>query len=347
MENESLFPDDPIGDPPPPPSNGTTSKGKRNRTLKKKTLADCVLTFGELETLEIPERPSLVPWLPGGGLAMIYGPRGIGKTYLSLSMALALSTGQDFMKWPVKKAVGGLIIDGEMSLADLRNRILDMKIGEPETKFHILSHEQYFNLTETDLDLGKKECQEAVEVFLENTPHIQVVILDNLSSLFPRLREDKRDDWVTIAMPFLLWLRRRGIATVLIHHSGKGGDQRGTSSREDSLDTVIQLSWGGNQDENRGANFILRFTKHRSCFGDDVAPFEATLVPDPEGAPSWELKPVDEGMEERLLRVVKDGFDTVNGAAAELGISPGYVSKLKKGLQEKGELKPGIKLEAY
>ena len=108
MENESLFPDDPIGDPPPPPSNGTTSKGKRNRTLKKKTLADCVLTFGELETLEIPERPSLVPWLPGGGLAMVYGPRGIGKTYLSLSMALALSTGQAFMKWPIKQAVGVL-----------------------------------------------------------------------------------------------------------------------------------------------------------------------------------------------------------------------------------------------
>ena len=35
--------------------------------------------------------------------------------------------------------------------------------------------------------------------------------------------------------------RRRGMAVLLIHHAGKSGDQRGTSAREDIMDTVISL----------------------------------------------------------------------------------------------------------
>ena len=40
---------------------------------------------------------------------------------------------------------------------------------------------------------------------------------------------------------WLLSLRRRGKGALLIHHAGKGGQQRGTSRREDVLDTVIAL----------------------------------------------------------------------------------------------------------
>ena len=40
---------------------------------------------------------------------------------------------------------------------------------------------------------------------------------------------------------WLLELRRRGMTVLLIHHAGKSGDQRGTSAREDIMDTVISL----------------------------------------------------------------------------------------------------------
>ena len=53
---------------------------------------------------------------------------------------------------------------------------------------------------------------------------------------------------------------------VLVHHAGKGGDQRGTSGREDMLDTVIRLDrvHGASND---GAKFIVRFTKCRGAYG--------------------------------------------------------------------------------
>ena len=40
---------------------------------------------------------------------------------------------------------------------------------------------------------------------------------------------------------WLLRLRRQGVAVLLVHHAGRSGNPRGTSKREDVLDTVIQL----------------------------------------------------------------------------------------------------------
>ena len=38
-----------------------------------------------------------------------------------------------------------------------------------------------------------------------------------------------------------LSLRRRGISVLLDHHAGRNGEQRGTSKREDVLDTMLTL----------------------------------------------------------------------------------------------------------
>ena len=56
---------------------------------------------------------------------------------------------------------------------------------------------------------------------------------------------------------------RPGSKTVLfVHHSGKGGQQRGTSRREDVLDTVIALRYPKGRRIPRGpsSSFILKRT---------------------------------------------------------------------------------------
>jgi len=60
-----------------------------------------------------------------------------------------------------------------------------------------------------------------------------------------------------------------------IHHSGKGGEQRGTSRREDVLDTVIALKRPADYSPEQGACFEVHYEKSRGIFGDDVAPFKA------------------------------------------------------------------------
>ena len=52
------------------------------------------MTAAELLKMEIPlRRTLLMPWLPEKGAAMLYAPRGLGKTYLSLSVAYAVASG--------------------------------------------------------------------------------------------------------------------------------------------------------------------------------------------------------------------------------------------------------------
>src|SRR6266567_1795144 len=57
-----------------------------------------------------------------------------------------------------------------------------------------------------------------------------MVIIDNLTSLTGGLRENDGDAW----SPFQQWLlrlRRRGISVLIIHHGGKGGEQRGSADK--------------------------------------------------------------------------------------------------------------------
>ncbi len=303
-----------------------------------------VLSVGGLMALDLPERARLLPFLPEGGLIMIFGPRGIGKTYFALSLAISLATGNPFLKWPVSKPAGVLVVDGEMALTDLRDRLRSMLHCKPSAPQEVLSHEYVFNEHQRDLDLGCEEWQGLLKTYLEKHPDIRVLILDNLSCLLPGVAEDKRDDWAAKVLPFIIWLRRRSIAAVFIHHAGKGGEQRGTSAREDNLDTVIRLSHPPDYDATQGAQFVIRFAKARGVFGDDVAEIEVWMETDANGIPEWTWKPVEETNEERLLNLVRDGIDNVSEAAEELNVTKGTVSKLKKKLQGKGILMPGKRL---
>ena len=53
------------------------------------------LSATELMTLALPPRELLLdPILPSRGLAMLYGPRGLGKTHVALGIAWAAEIGR-------------------------------------------------------------------------------------------------------------------------------------------------------------------------------------------------------------------------------------------------------------
>src|SRR5262245_25234391 len=94
--------------------------------------------------------------------------------------------------------------------------------------------------------------------------------------------------------------RRAGRAVVLLHHAGKGGAQRGTSRREDVLDTVISLRRPADYSPDQGARFEVYFEKTRGFYGTDALAFEARYEVR-DGVASWTRTEIVEAERARVV----------------------------------------------
>jgi len=141
-------------------------------------------------------------------------------------------------------------------------------------------------------------------------------------------------------MPVQEWAlrqRAKGKAVLLIHHAGKSGTARGTSKREDVLDTVINLRHPSDYSPDKGAVFEVHFEKNRGFHGKDAEPFEAALIQDESGKQCWITRSIEDSNYEKVIRLFNDGL-IQKEIATELGISKGFVSRLLKRARDGGQL---------
>jgi RecA-family ATPase len=156
----------------------------------------------------------------------------MGKSWLGLTIGLAVASGGPVLGWNAPAPRRVLLVDGEMVLCDLQTRFnlilagLGSKI--PNDGFRVLAADH----RELGINLGSPDGQRELERHLDG---VDLLILDNLSTL-TNGSEGASDAWLPM-QNFLLRLRRRGVAVLLVHHAGVNGRQRGTSRREDALDT--------------------------------------------------------------------------------------------------------------
>lgn len=297
-------------------------------------LESALLEYTDLVALDLPERKRHLAWLPEGGNVMVYALRGVGKTMFLLGLTAALVTGRDFLKWKIGEAVGVLYVDGEMQLDELRQRQTALLPGPPKSKLHFLSSEMVYHKLHRDLILTSEAVRDEILGILDAHPEIRVVILDNISVLFSGIDEDKKRDWEPIAS-WLIRLRHRGLATILVHHAGKGGQQRGTSGREDALDTVIHLAAPPTHEAQDNCHFELTFTKCRSIKGKEVGPLDVKLI-EQGGQLTWTHQPLEVSKEDQVRGLLADGLVNNADIAEALGIDRTYVWKLRKKIEKGG-----------
>jgi putative DNA primase/helicase len=292
------------------------------------------LDLQELFALDIkPREMVLDPIIPEKGLVMIYAARGTGKTHVADAIAYAVATGGEFLRWKAPEARRVLLIDGEMCAADLRDRLTsivsaaDVKPGP--TMFRVLAGDL---VADGIGNLASPEVQQALDPWLMG---IELLILDNLSSLTAVVRDNDAESWTPI-QEWLLRLRRRGISVLIVHHAGKGGEQRGTSRREDVLDTSISLRRPTDYVASEGARFEVRIEKGRGIHGEAAKPFEARLEMR-EGRAVWSMKDVVDANLARVEALLEAGM-AIRDIAEETGIKKSTVHKLKRRVEEeKGE----------
>ena len=188
------------------------------------------VSFGELNGMEFPPRDMVLgPILPTQGIAMVYAPRGLGKTYFALALGYAVAVGSSFLRWGAPRKRRVLYLDGEMAAVLMRQRLGQVSAGSyattvPTDDFRLICGDLQNDVA---IDISSKTGQQLIEAHLDD---VDLLILDNLACVMHSGGENEGDSWLPVQQ-WLLSLRRRGKSVLIAHHAGKTGAQRGTSRR--------------------------------------------------------------------------------------------------------------------
>lgn len=298
---------------------GTTESGGQKQGLVEGALRP--IAIDEFLTRDFPAKEMIVaPWLPKKGLALAFAPRGVGKTHFAIGVGYASACGGQFLKWSAPQPRKVLLLDGEMPAVSLQERLADTA-----AKSHLEPPSgDYFRILSADIcefglpDISTRVGQDELEPHLGDS---ELIIVDNLSTLCRSGKENEAESW-GIVQGWALRQRRAGRSVLFIHHAGKGGEQRGTSKREDVMDSVLKLALPDDYSPTDGARFVVSFTKSRGFVGPEAEPFEAALR---DG--EWSTKDVEDGLAEQAQQMAADGMSQ-RKIAVELNCSPAKINRL-------------------
>ena len=308
-------------------------------------LAPYLLSANDLLNADIsPTKFLLSTFVPTAGLGMLYAPRGLGKSWFAMSFAAAIAKGDPtFLGWQVHEQGDVLFVDGEMSLSDLKDRLLSLIGKEGCPAFHVMPSE----------NLYKDGCPICLDVPQEHQAIIQLltfmrergtdpklIVLDNLSTLRRGINENDNSE-AQMLMDFLVKLRHMGYCILIVHHTNKKGEQRGASIVEVPLDYIIKLEPPKKADNafQQNATFTVELPKvrHKRPLNDE---FKCELMENHSGM--LELTRTDPCSEVPesvlLLRFIKESkpAPTQRDCKEKFGWALGKVNRLMKQLAEDG-----------
>jgi putative DNA primase/helicase len=285
-----------------------------------------ILNLNDFTSMKLAEkRVFLDPWITEQSITLISGWRGVGKSWLGLSIIDAISKGKSFGPWTTETSVPCLYLDGEMAAQDMQYRAKELEMGNgSKSPVFIYSDAYSSQLGLPRTNLLDDKWQESMKGFLISNG-IKLWVADNLGSLAPGINENVKQDYDPIN-EFLLSLRFAGVSTILLHHVGKEGDQRGTSAREDNIDTSIILKQPSDYGAEDGCRFIIKFKKNRVVSGDQF------LLADLEfkyERGQWSFDSIKNKTKNEILKLLDQG-NKQKDVAELLDVAKSYVSQTRK-----------------
>lgn len=273
-------------------------------------LQNVVFSLNDVQDLILKEIKLLQsPWLMERSTSLLYGPAGIGKTWWTMSLLNKISKGEDFGPWSGNgERIICLYMDAEMPLVTVRKRAAALGFSE---NCLLYSNQYAGSKGKASVNLLSKEWRDAFTNVL--TFHdVRVWVLDNLSCSTPGVDENSTQEW-SIINNWLLELKMIGISTIIVHHPGKNGEQRGASSREGNVDTMIKLKRiPGHKIEN-GCKFQVEFQKTRSEHPEQLCTTTWSLELDHPNLWNWkcELEPIHKvkkiTLSEQIDKMIDEG----------------------------------------
>lgn len=186
-----------------------------------------------------PIRQWLIPtMLPQSGIAMVFGPPGCGKSFLTMAWSLCIASGTPWLGRPVLQGPVAYIA-GEGSFG-LGPRI---RAWKAQTGFQGESGVQWFDETIMLQDAGN--LHELITALDEDFPTPPVlVVIDTLSRCSGGADENSNTDMAKVIAAADSLQQRFHCTVLIVHHAGKDKDRgpRGASSLIGNTETIIEVA---------------------------------------------------------------------------------------------------------
>lgn len=179
-------------------------------------------------------------YLAEGETLMLYAPTGQGKTVNALMLSIALTTGGRFYDWQVTEPMPVLFIEGgeltAYGIAERMRGIYKRQGITEDNNFHLKAPTKENPLT---YNITDPKHQKVIYEYIKEYD-IKCVVFDNYNSL-RREEESEFLAWEKLER-FLNKLKTVGVASVIIHHTNKGGQQQsGAQRKSDFCDLILRI----------------------------------------------------------------------------------------------------------
>lgn len=178
--------------------------------------------------------------IPANGLACLYSPTNMGKSFVALDLAHSVATGQDWLGRRVQQGPVVYVAAGE-GVFGLRGRV------QGWARVHNVRLEDYplYYLTEA----VPLHISASVHKFLDLIEDVSptLVIFDTLARCFAGGDENAVQDMGKVIGACDEIRSRTGAAVLLVHHTGRPDEQgqvheRGSSALKSAVDTMIEVA---------------------------------------------------------------------------------------------------------
>jgi KaiC/GvpD/RAD55 family RecA-like ATPase len=186
---------------------------------------------------ELYKQPLEIDWIiediiPSNSVGMIYGPSGSGKSHVILSIAAMIANGRDWFNKESKQ--GNVLVMAGKGLSGLSRRL---RAIEKEHDLSIVQDKLHISSRAIGLDTenGYKQVEQAISE-LDAPP--KLIFIDTLSRHLMDSEENSNDDMARFINKLEDIRLKYGCTIVLVHHTGKGGNQtaRGASALKANID---------------------------------------------------------------------------------------------------------------
>lgn len=191
------------------------------------------------------QQPSPMPyiiskWIPQGGMGTLFGPPGIGKSFLAVDIALSIATGRDWCGNPIKQPGRVIYLAGEGNYG-LRSRVASwcQMNNLYQGVENLFISNKSINLDNPE---NHKKALDAVSDISKDRD-FSLIIVDTLNRHIGG-DENKATDMGLFLDSCSIIANNTGATVLLVHHSGHGDGaekrERGSSALRGAMDFAIR-----------------------------------------------------------------------------------------------------------